>query len=229
VAYAAAGRRLEVRCRLVVGADGRQSAVRAQAGIELRRTDPVHAIGGLLVAGAPEWPADLNATATESDVACLVFPLGGGSHRLYLCCAMEERARFAGPGGAARFLDAFHLASLPRPPVLPAATPAGPCAAFPGDDTSAPTPFADGVVLVGDTAGHSNPLIGHGLSLAGRDVRVLSELLLASPDWLPAALLPYCEERGERMRRVRFAASLSAELAPRSELPPSDGAGARWR
>jgi 2-polyprenyl-6-methoxyphenol hydroxylase-like FAD-dependent oxidoreductase len=212
VAYTLEGRDEEVPCRLVVGADGRQSAVRAQAGIELRREEPIHAIAGLLVANAPAWPEDLNATATEGDVACLVFPLGRGCHRLYLCFSMEQRSRFAGPGGAARFLDAFHLGCLPRPSVLPAATPAGPCASFPGDDTWAPVPFVEGVVLVGDAAGHSNPLIGQGLSLAMRDVRVLSELLLGSCDWSPAALVPYCEERLERMRRVRYTASLSAEI-----------------
>jgi 2-polyprenyl-6-methoxyphenol hydroxylase-like FAD-dependent oxidoreductase len=186
--------------------------VRAQAGIELLREEPVHAIAGLLVEGAPGWPGDLNATATEGDVACLVFPLGDGRHRLYLCHRMEERARFAGQAGAARFLDAFHLACLPQPPVLPDATPAGPCASFPGDDTWTDTPFVDGVVLVGDAAGYSNPLIGQGLSLAMHDVLVLGSLLLGSRDWSPAALAPYRDERLERMRRVRFTGSLSAEI-----------------
>jgi hypothetical protein len=35
---------------------------------------------------------------------------------------------------------------------------------------------------------------------------------LASDDWSPAALRPYAEERSERMRRLRFAASIQAAL-----------------
>jgi hypothetical protein len=48
--------------------------------------------------------------------------------------------------------------------------------------------------------------------VALRDVRILSELLLAGVDWSPAALQPYVEERAERMRRLRFSAAVANTL-----------------
>jgi 2-polyprenyl-6-methoxyphenol hydroxylase-like FAD-dependent oxidoreductase len=50
------------------------------------------------------------------------------------------------------------------------------------------------------------------LALSLRDVRIVSEFLLADRDWSPELLLPYAEERRERMRRVRFSAALTAAL-----------------
>src|SRR6185295_6786612 len=61
-------------------------------------------------------------------------------------------------------------------------------------------------------AGYNNPIIGQGLAIALRDARILSELLLADADWTPSKLAPYAEERGERMRRLRFTAALAAGL-----------------
>lgn len=65
---------------------------------------------------------------------------------------------------------------------------------------------------IGDAAGYSNPLIGQGLSLALRDARVLSEILLTTDRWSPRSLWPYAEERRKRAQRVRFTAALMAEL-----------------
>ena len=54
--------------------------------------------------------------------------------------------------------------------------------------------------------------MGQGLAIAPRDARVLSELLLAESDSDASCLLPYVEERGERMRRLRLTAALYAAL-----------------
>ena len=43
------------------------------------------------------------------------------------------------------------------------------------------------MLLVGDSAGRSDPSFGHGQSLALRDVRVLRDCLLADDDWHAAA------------------------------------------
>jgi 2-polyprenyl-6-methoxyphenol hydroxylase-like FAD-dependent oxidoreductase len=66
--------------------------------------------------------------------------------------------------------------------------------------------------LVGDAAGWNDPIVGLGLSITYRDVRIVSELLLSSDDWRPALLTPYAAERAERMRRLRFAASITSAL-----------------
>ncbi|MPN64327.1 hypothetical protein SDC9_212099 [bioreactor metagenome] len=55
-------------------------------------------------------------------------------------------------------------------------------------------------------------IIGLGLSITYRDVRIVSELLKSADDWERLDLEPYREERAERMRRLRFAAKLQAAL-----------------
>jgi hypothetical protein len=51
------------------------------------------------------------------------------------------------------------------------------------------------------TRGYDDPIDGQGLSLAMRDVRQLSELLLATGDGTLAG--PYGQQRAERLGRMR--------------------------
>jgi 2-polyprenyl-6-methoxyphenol hydroxylase-like FAD-dependent oxidoreductase len=55
-------------------------------------------------------------------------------------------------------------------------------------------PYRDGLALIGDAAGASDPTWGQGLSLTSRDVRVLAEKLLSANDWDVAAH-SYAEDR----------------------------------
>jgi 2-polyprenyl-6-methoxyphenol hydroxylase-like FAD-dependent oxidoreductase len=71
--------------------------------------------------------------------------------------------------------------------------------------------MATGVILIGDAASWSDPIIGQGLSVALRDARSVGDVLLASDDWHPHAFRGYVEERSERMRRLRIAAFLYTE------------------
>ncbi len=201
-----------VRARLVIGADGRGSRIRQQAGLALHRDPTHHLFAGLLVEDAEEWPAGVQMTGVEGDAHFLVFPQGNGRARLYLGYAVAQRRRFAGPDGAARFLDAFRLRCSPEADALAGARVAGPCRSYGNEDSWTDAPVADGVVLIGDAAGHNDPIIGQGLSITLRDVRIVRDILLAGADWTPAAFAPYCEERRERMRRLRFVAALDASL-----------------
>jgi 2-polyprenyl-6-methoxyphenol hydroxylase-like FAD-dependent oxidoreductase len=110
------------------------------------------------------------------------------------------------------------LSALPPGPEIADGTPIGPCATLTSEDTWTDVPFVQGVALIGDAAGYNDPIIGEGLSLALRDVSVLSKLLIQNQDWSPEGLMPYAEERRERMRRLRFTAALVASLA--SEFGP---------
>ena len=56
VAFDADGARRHVECHLIVGADGRTSTVRAQAGISLEGDAPSYLFAGLLVGGLVDWP-----------------------------------------------------------------------------------------------------------------------------------------------------------------------------
>ncbi len=193
----------ELKPRLVVGADGRHGQTRRQIGIQ-EEADPVHHwMTGLLVEGIEGWPEDLSCIGVEGWRNYFVFPQGGGRARLYLCFDLNDRDRFMGPDGARSFLDAFRLSSATAAGALAAARPASDLFGYPNNDTWVDEPFAEGVVLIGDAAGHNDPIIGQGLSIAQRDVRMVSEILISGSDWSTAALRPYAEERAERMRRLR--------------------------
>jgi 2-polyprenyl-6-methoxyphenol hydroxylase-like FAD-dependent oxidoreductase len=203
-----------VHCRLVVGADGRNSTVRSQAGIRLESAEPTHLFSGMLVGDVQEWPQDAYATASGGEIQCQIFPQGEKRVRLYTTTAPDQRRRYdGGPLGRARFLGDFGaMRCLPLADCLAGGTPLGPCATFSGEDTWADVPFLEGVAQIGDAAGYNNPLIGQGLSLAIRDARVLSEILLTTERWSAESLWPYAVERRRRVQRVRFTAALMAEL-----------------
>lgn len=206
VAYSA-DRAGEAHARLVVGADGRSSTVRRQAGVTLQRDHPTSYIAGLLVDGLEGIPDDHDVMVGEGDLLLLMFHQGGGRARLYLCPGRSGQHRFAGPGAAARFMEAWNPGCYPMSSLVTAAIPAGPCVTYPGDDTWTDTPFADGVVLVGDAAGHNDPLVGQGLSIAMRDARIVRDLILEGARH-PVDFAPYGRERFERMRRLRLIADV---------------------
>ncbi len=200
------------RARLVVGADGRTSTVREVARVELHQDPPHHWFAGLLVEGAEGWDADVQAIGTEGDFSYLAFPQGGGRVRVYGGYALDQARRFKGPDGARRFLDSFAMECAPANQALVAGRPAGPLLSYINADSWTDEPYAQGAVLVGDAAGWNDPILGLGLSITYRDVRIVSDILLASRDWSPQAFRPYAEERRERMRRLRFAATIQARL-----------------
>lgn len=212
VTYEHDGQEYAASARLLVGADGRASMVRESVGISLNQDKPHHMFAGMLVDGAQGWNPDLQAIGTEEDFAFLAFPQGNGRVRLYGSFSLDERRRFAGEGGPAAFLEAFRVRCAPANEHLARATPAGPLLAYFNNDSWTDRPFVEGAVLVGDAAGWNDPIIGLGLSITYRDVRLVSDILKASDDWSAKALEPYGEERFERMRRLRFAASLQSAL-----------------
>jgi 2-polyprenyl-6-methoxyphenol hydroxylase-like FAD-dependent oxidoreductase len=213
VGYLHEGVRRVARCRLVVGADGRGSQVRRQLGIELHRDPPHHLFAGMLVEGADGWPADTQVIGSEGDVHYLAFPQGGGRVRLYLGYSADQPRRLAGAGGPQAFLDAFRLTSVPGSEHLAEATPAGPCNSFSNEDSWAGAIVRPGALLLGDAAGANDPIIGQGLSITLRDVRLVRDLLLDGVEWSEALFAPYVAERAERMRRLRFSASVAAVLS----------------
>jgi 2-polyprenyl-6-methoxyphenol hydroxylase-like FAD-dependent oxidoreductase len=101
---------------------------------------------------------------------------------------------------------------VPGSDYLAHATPAGPCNSYGNEDTWTDEPYAPGVVLIGDAAGHNDPIIGQGLSITYRDVRIVRDLMLENRDWSADAFRPYAEERRERMRRLRITAWVSSIL-----------------
>ncbi|MBV9045413.1 MAG: FAD-dependent monooxygenase [Alphaproteobacteria bacterium] len=212
VAYEHNGQTIEAKAKLLIGADGRMSAAREAAGIKLHQDKPHHWFGGLLIENATGWPDDLQAIGTEGDFGFLAFPQGKGKVRVYGGYHLDQRGRFAGDDGPSKFLDAFRMRSSPQNEHLAAGTPAGPLFSYFNNDSWTDQPFAEGIVLIGDAAGWNDPIIGLGLSITYRDVRIVSEILNSTTDWSAKSFGAYAEERSERMRRLRFAASLTAAL-----------------
>jgi 2-polyprenyl-6-methoxyphenol hydroxylase-like FAD-dependent oxidoreductase len=212
VTFEAGGEALMARAPLVVGADGRTSAVREAAGIVLHQDAPHHWFAGLLVEGVEGWPEDTQAIGTEGDFGFLAFPQGEGKVRVYGGFALDQARRFQGPDGARRFLDAFAVACSPGNARLVAGRPAGPVGAFINADSWTEKPFAMGAVLVGDAAGWNDPIIGLGMSITYRDVRIVSDLLKSVPAGRVPDFSSYAAERAERMRRLRFTARIQAAL-----------------
>ena len=209
----------EVPCRIVIGADGRDSAVRQSVGMRLQATQPRVFLGGLLVDGVGGWDSACALIGTEHDRMFYAFPQSASRSRLYLGVRAEERQRLSGADRVATLLEGFQISCLPSNVDIASAVPVGPCAAYPMQDTWTDTPCADGVVLVGDAAGYSDPVIGQGLSIGLRDARSVSEVLLAGDDWSTTAFRRYVQERAERMRRLRFAAQLFTD----AHLPARPG------
>lgn len=197
---------------LIVGAEGRQSAVRRAAGLTLHQDKPHHWFAGLLVDDVEGVDTARQTIGTEGDFAFLTFPQGDGRVRVYGGWDLAAKTRFAGGEGATRFLDAFRLGSAPHNEAIARGTPAGPLFAYYNNSSAAERPHAAGAVLVGDAAGWNDPILGLGLSITYRDVRLVTDILKATPDGATPDFRPYAEERAERMRRLRVAAEMQATL-----------------
>jgi 2-polyprenyl-6-methoxyphenol hydroxylase-like FAD-dependent oxidoreductase len=185
------GEEATFEARLLVGADGRNSACRAWAGFEVRRDPERMVIAGALLDGFG-GPEDRISLFANPDGGRLSFnaPLGGGRFRSYFGWwppggGNGRRRRLGGPRTLAEFAAGSIAAGAPAE-WFEGAELAGPLASFEGADTWVPHPYRSGVALVGDAASSNDPCFGSGLSLALRDVRVLRDALLAGGDWSTA-------------------------------------------
>ena len=212
VTYEQDGETRSAEARLIVGAEGRMSLVRKEAGIKLHQDKPHHWFAGLLVEGVEGWDETRQAIGTEGNFGFLAFPQGGDKVRVYGGYALEEKGRFAGEDGPRKFLDSFRMNCAPGNEVIADGKPAGPLLSYFNNDSWTDEPFAEGCVLVGDAAGWNDPINGLGLSITYRDVRIVSDILKATPDGEAPDFSSYAQERAERMRRLRFAGHLQATL-----------------
>lgn len=196
--------------RWVVGADGRTGIVAKQIGCVTEHDPEHHLFSGMLVEDAKDCPEDLQVIATEGDANVLAFPQGNGRVRIYLGWPKEDRARLVGPDGPRRFLESWGLDCVPDANAIVSATPASPCIAYPNFDAWVDSPVRAGVVLIGDAAGRNDPIIGQGLSIAHRDVRLVADALLGETTWTTGLFDDYVSERKERMSRLRITARLAS-------------------
>lgn len=195
---------------LVVVADGKNSRIRKSLGIDLHTSGPRACLAGMLIDDGGIWDRAETTQSVFGENLIYVMPRGDNLSRLYITRTVDNPNRFTGSGKEQRMLDCLDVAGLPFGKELSQARPAGPCSSFITDDSWTAQPYAQNVVLIGDTAGWSNPVTGQGLAIALRDARIVTDLFLeAGGAWTTDHARTYAQERSERMRRLRYASALT--------------------
>jgi menaquinone-9 beta-reductase len=177
-----------VTARLIVGADGRDSQVARLGGFE-RRTDPDELLAaGLLVQGEMDTGDAVNVFIGQAaGQIAVVTRIAPGLYRLYFFHHIDAiPSRLSGGRDVEAAFSYLRDAGVPVE-WLANVRPEGPLATFDGAHRWIERPYMNGVVLVGDAAGASDPSWGNGLSRTLRDVRLLRDLLVSVTDWSRAA------------------------------------------
>jgi 2-polyprenyl-6-methoxyphenol hydroxylase-like FAD-dependent oxidoreductase len=213
--------------RLVVGADGRRSAVRRWIGGATVHDPTHHRIGGGLLDGVRLDPAATHEAGFAGG-RLFAMPQGGGRARIYFVSSVARLAATHADRSPADFVRAC-AAHLPEAS-LSTAVPTGPVAFFPNADVWTARIANDYGVLIGDAAGANDPSVGHGLSIVFRDVRELRDLLLGEADWT-AALDAFARRRRayyDVLRaHARWLGILTTEEGPAAEAKRARVARAR--
>lgn len=196
---------------LVAGADGRRSRVRTWGGFETQRDPNNLFIAGALLSGLPvemnSWPIFFPVARGWSTQ---FIPLVNGRYRSYFITGDRERhSLFGGKTGAACFVECALESGVPRDWVESMRF-EGPIASFEGASWWVANPHQDGVVLIGDAAGATDPSFGSGLSMAMRDVHTLGKFLTEEQDW-DAAAQSYAQHRDVCFSALRTVESWVAQ------------------
>jgi 2-polyprenyl-6-methoxyphenol hydroxylase-like FAD-dependent oxidoreductase len=212
------------RAPLVVGADGRDSRVRAWGDFGLERDRPFLRVAGALVRGV-DAPDDATHLCMGPGFATFIAPLGGRRARVYFVYvgATGDR-KLSGKGKAAAFLDGCRAAGAP-PSWLEGAEVVGPLAEFEGADTWVAAPGKPGLALVGDAAAATDPSWGCGLSKTLVDVELLAGAL-AETDDVGAAVARYAARHDEAYGKLHAMLSWMTRLVW-SNGPEADARRAR--
>ena len=173
-----------ITARIVVAADGRNSAARRWAGLTSQRDDHPFLIAGVLLEGV-KFRDDLSAFPFNpaSGTVTGTIPQGTGQFRAYLGYPTAWEFRLQGKDHVARMLEESAKSTPFLADAYANAKDVGPLASFDANDSWVDHPYKDGVALIGDAAATSDPSFGQGMSLTMRDVRVLRDALLANSDW----------------------------------------------
>jgi 2-polyprenyl-6-methoxyphenol hydroxylase-like FAD-dependent oxidoreductase len=169
--------------KIVVGADGRSSMCRTGAGLKSIRDTRGMLLAGVLFDGiaVAEDTSVMLVNPAIGQIAYF-FPQQGKRVRAYCALPLASGRRLQGSSEVGEFISACVRTGAPAAAYADAKA-IGPLATFESTANWADLPYREGIALVGDAAGTSDPVWGQGLSLTLRDVRVLSDHLLSSDDW----------------------------------------------
>ena len=211
----AEGRALELRARLVIGADGRASAVAAALGLlrphRLRRMALIQHVAGL------DGFDERGEIFVDPPDYAILNPVAPGLVNLGLVVPLAHARPFAG-----RLETFFHarLRQLPRLSArLEGMKPVGALQAMGPLAYRVKEPRAGGVMLAGDAAGFYDPFTGEGIFTALRSAELLAEVAHAALErgtLEASALRPYAEARREHFRaKARLTRALQFVIARR--------------
>jgi 2-polyprenyl-6-methoxyphenol hydroxylase-like FAD-dependent oxidoreductase len=183
----AGGRTETVQARIVVGADGRRSAVAraVQAAVLRRGRDAAATVYGYFAGIADRG----NRWHYATGAAAGVIPTNDGLHVVFAGLPPERRARgdlAAGLAAALAEVDPALAAEVGRGRLV------GRPLAFAGEPGFLRQAFGPGWALVGDAGYFKDPITAHGITDALRDAELLAGALAADT---PAALAAYQETR----------------------------------
>lgn len=217
-----------VSAPLIVGADGKKSLIRTEAGLPARE----HKFDEAALVCDLELGRPIGGTSIEFHYPHGPFTLvpAGGTRANLVWIDEESVLRETQAGGPEALLAAFRTRSQN---LFGSIRLASPSFIFPLSVLSVPEAGADGTVLVGESA-HAFPPIGaQGLNLGLRDVAdlvaVLAETDRSAPDWALQASKAYAERRAGDLARTgtmvdTLFRSLLAEMLPSQALR----AGGLW-
>lgn len=173
-----------VTARLIVAADGRNSAARKWAGFKSQRDEHPFFFAGVLLSDVPARE-DLSWMIFNPNfgTAALAIPQGRGRFRSYLAYPTSSEYRIQGKEKLALYLAESVKAAPMLAELYANAKDCGPLASFDANDSWIEHPYQDAVALIGDAAATSDPTFGQGMSLTLRDVRVLRDQLSSVSDW----------------------------------------------
>jgi menaquinone-9 beta-reductase len=191
------GRGLELRARLVVGADGRSSVVASSLG--LVRPHPLRRMA-LVQHVALEGLGDRGEIFIDPPDYAILNPVLPGLVNLGLVVPLAHAAPWSGR------LETFFRARLKQlrhlAPRLAGMEPAGRLMAMGPLAYRVGEPRVDGVLLAGDAAGFYDPFTGEGLFTALRSAELLADTAhsaLTLGDLSTAALAPYARARNREL------------------------------
>jgi menaquinone-9 beta-reductase len=199
-----------VRARLIVGADGRESQVAHLAGFRRIRDPDELLAAGLLVQGEMDTDGAMHYLfGPQPGRAAAVCEVASGFFRLYLFHHTDATPRrLSGNRDVEPAFGYLRESGVPGEWLVGAEL-KGPLATFDGAHKWVVRPYRNGVVLVGDAAGASDPTWGSGLGRTLRDIRLLRDALVADPDWERAAQA-YAEQHDDFWDKLRDVERLTA-------------------
>jgi len=173
----------ELRARLVVGADGRNSIVRKHAKFDVKNDPQRRMFAGVLLENVPlptdMWYAVMNPTNGQET---FLGSVGDGRVRAYLGYPNQTHSRFQKTDDLPRFIEES-VRTGGDPNLYANARAIGPLASFPSDDAWVEHPYKKGIALIGDAASTCDPAFGQGMAMTLRSVRQLRDRLLEIENW----------------------------------------------